>query len=107
MNFGGGFSGLGVSINASTNATRSMGMTMSSRRGGYGNGNNNNHENLEVGKWYLIDYCYKKIKAKCICSDDTWVLMKFYWGAPYRTRQLVSLCDVISETTKPKWYSNK
>lgn len=65
-------------------------------------------EEIKIGKWYMIkQYGFSfNIKGKVvdICQDR--VTFKFYWGAPFRTRQVILLDNILDETNPPSLFSN-
>lgn len=86
-----------------------MGRSLSSSGGGSEDGRHfdSNKIDLEVGKWYLIEYGFGTVNGKCINFDDTWGTFRFYWGHPWRTYQIVTRTRVIDESSRPPIFCNR
>ena len=65
-------------------------------------------EDIKIGKWYKIkSYGYSYgIRAKAVDVIGDIVVMKFYWGVPFRTRQGVEVDRILEECKKPSFFSN-
>lgn len=65
-------------------------------------------KDIKKGHWYMIyQYGYTKgIKGKAmdVCGD--YVTLKFYWGNPFRSRQVVNIEDLVGECEPPSFFSN-
>ena len=46
------------------------------------------------------------VKGKVVDIVEDIVVMKFYWGAPFRTRQAVKANTILDECRKPSLFSN-
>lgn len=66
-------------------------------------------KDIKIGKWYMIkSYGFDcGIKGKVVDVVGNIVIMKFYWGNPYRTRQAVDASRIIGECRKPSLFSNR
>ncbi len=49
---------------------------------------------------------YYGIKGKVVDIVEDIVVMKFYWGAPFRTRQGIEADRILGECRKPSLFSN-
>lgn len=63
---------------------------------------------IKRGKWYMIDqYGFTKgVKGKAVDVCGNYVVLKFYWGNPFRTRHIVELNRLVGECNPPSWFSN-
>ncbi len=65
-------------------------------------------EDIKIGKWYMLRrYGYSDgIKAKVIEICEDYVIVKFYWGEPFRSRKVIHVGALIGECKRPCWFSN-
>ena len=58
--------------------------------------------------WYMIESYGDThgIKGQAVDVCGKYVTMRFYWGAPFRTRQAVKINSLIGECEKPALFSN-
>lgn len=65
-------------------------------------------KDLIIGKWYVIsEYGYStNIRGKCVEVVGNVTYFKFFWGAPWRTVQDVSLRRIVGQCKRPGLFSN-
>lgn len=66
-------------------------------------------DEIKVGKWYMIErYGFDRfIKGKCHeIIDDDYVVMKFFWGAPIRSKEVTKISNLLKECKRPPLFSN-
>jgi hypothetical protein len=65
-------------------------------------------EDIKVGKWYLISHYGSRdnIKGKVVEVIGDVLIMKFYWGHPFRSKNDVKINRIIAECNKPSLFSN-
>lgn len=65
-------------------------------------------KDIKKNKWYMIDNygLSTNIKGKAVDICGNYVTLKFYWGSPFRSRQVVELNLFIGECEPPGWFSN-
>ena len=66
-------------------------------------------KDIEVGEWYLINqYGYStNIKGKVVEVIGDILIMKFYWGGPFRSNQDVEISRIVGKCKKPSLFSNR
>lgn len=65
-------------------------------------------KDIKKNKWYMIESygCSTGIKGKAVDICGKYVTLKFYWGAPFRSRQVVELNRLVGECEPPGLFSN-
>lgn len=63
---------------------------------------------IKIGKWYkIVEYGFcSGIKGKCVDIVGDYVILKFYWGNPFRTRKSIEAYRILEECKKPSLFSN-
>jgi hypothetical protein len=65
-------------------------------------------KDIKKNKWYMIEnYGFSTgIKGKAVDICCEYVTLKFYWGSPFRSRQVVKLNRLVGECEPPSLFSN-
>ena len=65
-------------------------------------------KDIQTGKWYMISqYGFSRnIKGKVVAVNDNFITMKFYWGAPFRSRQVTTIGNILCQCNKPGMFGN-
>ena len=63
---------------------------------------------IKKNHWYLIGNIDSEIgvKAKCVDVCGKYITVKYYWGAPFRIRNVVFADQLVSECNRPSLFSN-
>ena len=65
-------------------------------------------KDIKKNHWYIIDqygFSYG-IKGKAVDICGEFVTLKFYWGGPFRSRQVVNLNRLVGECEPAGLFSN-
>ena len=65
-------------------------------------------KDIKKNKWYIIErYGFSTgIKGKAVDICGNYVTLKFYWGHPFRSKQVVELNRLVGECEPAGWFSN-
>ena len=65
-------------------------------------------KDIKLNHWYMISqYGYSVgIKGKAVDVCGEYVTLSFYWGCPWRSRQVVKSDKIIEECNKPMLFGN-
>ena len=65
-------------------------------------------KDIKKNKWYMIEqYGFSTgIKGRAVDICGKYVTLKFYWGNPFRSRQVVELNRLVGECEPPSLFSN-
>lgn len=63
-------------------------------------------KHCDAGRWFYAEYGYSVVVGQCVARvrNDGYML-RFRWGNPYRTVQLVEVHRILGEAQDPRWLS--
>lgn len=65
-------------------------------------------KDIKKGHWYMIEsYGFEHgVKGKAVDICGNYVTLKFYWGLPWRTRNVEHVRHLVGECEPPALFSN-
>lgn len=59
-----------------------------------------------LGRWFYAEYGFDVVVGQCVARvRNGGYMLRFRWGNPYRTTQLVEANQILGEAKDPRWLS--